>query len=262
MIDVRSATLAYDRYPPVLTEATLSMPGGVLASLIGANGSGKSTLLRALAGFHPPRAGEITADGHPIYGRGALSRRDRARRIAVVLTRFDAPAYLRVHETVALGHEAYIRAGGSEPDRTDDVVRSRLDLCGAGALHDRLLAELSDGERQRVMLARALAQKPRILLLDEPTAHLDPPHQTGVFSILRDLTKTGRVDLVVVATHQIHLALHFSDRVVLFVPSPDGIRLLHDSPGAFLASRAIDTAYPDRSDTRFDPDRGWFVPES
>lgn len=260
MITLRNLTLAYGSAPPVLQQIDADFAAGTLVSLIGSNGSGKTTLLHAIAGLHPPRSGTVVIADQPLYGHGAISRRRRAAQIAVVLSRDSMPGYLRVAETVALGCEARDRALRRRATDHDSEIDRALELCGAAAIRARRIGELSDGERRRVMIARALAQEPVVLVLDEPTAHLDPPHQTAIFRILGDLVQDNRVRLVLLATHQIHLALHFSNQLLLLLPEHTGTRVVQAGPKEVRDGAIIDSVYANPRDLTFDRVRGWFVP--
>lgn len=260
MISIRDVTLAY-RSTPVLQSVNMQFTPGKMVGLIGANGAGKTTLLHAIAGLHTPLSGTVDLNGRPLYGGGAIPRRRRAAEIAVVLSREAMPEYLRVEETVALGCEARDRAIGRRGGGHEAAIARALGLCGAEAIRSRRVGELSDGERRRVMIARALAQEPSVLVLDEPTAHLDPPHQTAIFRLLRDLVHGGPVDLILLATHQLHLALHFSDTLVLLYPGPTGTQIRQETPETVRTGGIIDSIYPNQGELSFDGQRGWFVPD-
>lgn len=264
-LSVSGLRLGYRGQEPVLAVDALELAGRELLCMVGPNGGGKTTLLRCLAGLMPPRAGSVLLDGAPLYGRGALPRRARARQIAVVLTDAVVPAYLRVAELVALGRLPYAGTSRTTADDRRAVARA-LAQTGAEALADRPVGQLSDGERQRVLVARALAQQPRMLLLDEPAAHLDPPHQTALFVLLRDLIAQEIVDQVLVATHHLHLALHISDRLLLVA---DGA-VCPGSAAELTADGALEHAFLDSGPATgsghprlwLDARRGWFVPGS
>lgn len=245
--------LGYRGGPDVLEVEEESIRAGELICLVGPNGGGKTTLLKCAAGLLRPRSGSVLLDGRPLYGHGAITREERARRLAVVLTDRVSSAYLRVRELVALGRIPHQR---SDPRENSAVVDNALAATGVEHLASRPAGSLSDGERQRVMISRALAQEPAILLLDEPTAHLDPPHQTELFLLLQKLVESGTIQSAVIATHHLHLALHFSHRVFLVA------RRLHASgdPQTLLASGAVASAFPETANLQLDPVRGWFTP--
>ena len=252
LVEIRDLKVGYPRGPVVLRVDRETLQHGEIVSLVGPNGGGKTTLLRAAAGLLVPRSGMVSMLGDSIYGRGALPRGERARRAAVVLTDAVHAAYLTGRDVVELGR---IARPGSQTEHRAAVERA-LVFAGAHEYAGRRLGSLSDGERQRVMLARALAQEPRMLLLDEPAAHLDPPHQTALFQLLRCLIDDGVISAAAIATHHLHLALHFSDR--LFVVNRT---VFAGVPGELVHSGALAAAFEPDDGVRLDPDRGWFVPK-
>ncbi|MFW6228124.1 MAG: ABC transporter ATP-binding protein [Alkalispirochaeta sp.] len=261
LIEGRGLSLGYRSGPDILAGIDAEVRSGEVMCVIGPNGGGKTTLLRALAGLLRPRQGTVRLLGRSLYGRRSLDRRERAQMLAVVLTHTTAPAYLRVSELVELGRLPYRRSR----ERDIAIVARALEESGVSHLWNRPVGELSDGEAQRVMVARALAQEPRILLLDEPAVHLDPPHQSELFLLLRSLVAEETIDSVAVATHHLHLAVHFSDRILVVA---DGTVIDGIAP-TLLAEGTIERAFAgdrsrDRSRTgselRLDPERGWFVP--
>lgn len=259
-------SLNYRGGPTVVATPSLTIPPASFVSFVGPNGGGKTTLLRSLAGLLPPQTGTVSIGDESLYGRRALSRRRRARLLSVVLTEAVSPAYLRVSELVALGRLPYQSLAGRSDDDTA-AVRAALAQTGTAHLADRPVGQLSDGERQRVMIARALAQRPRILLLDEPAAHLDPPHQTTLFQLLGDLVRDRVVSTVIVATHHLHLAIHLTPTIVLVA---DGA-VCPGSPAELIETGALERAFTATGDgggdsdgtppPRLDPHRGWFAPD-
>ena len=194
----------------VLQGIDLALEPGRLVALVGPNGAGKSTLLRALAGLIRPTAGAVTLDGVDV---ATLSRASLASRIAVVPQTFDTLFPFTVREIVALGRSARLGLF-ARPTASDAAAVARaIDAQDLGALVDRRLDALSGGERQRVVLAMALAQEADVLLLDEPTAHLDPAHQIGIVRRAAELARLrGVVALAVL--HDLNLAA-LADRVVV-----------------------------------------------
>jgi iron complex transport system ATP-binding protein len=195
----------------VLTGVDLDVERGELAVLVGPNGSGKSTLLAVLAGMVLPHAGSVEVLGRPMT---TWKRRELARVVSVLPQELTLPAGLRVAEVVALGRLPHARSAFGPEEDDERVVAAALDDADARELAQRPVTELSGGERQRVLLALALAQEPRILLLDEPTLHLDVGHQLALLGLLDRLRRTR--DLTVVAVlHDLDLAARSADRVHL-----------------------------------------------
>lgn len=206
----------------VARDMDLSFARGGLVALIGPNGAGKTTLLRTLAGLLPPIRGEIFLGEDNLR---ALNATTRARRIGVVLTERPETGWLTGFDLVATGRHAYTGWDGRLSADDNAIVDQALARIGAEAFRDRPVADLSDGERQRVMVARALAQAPDILLLDEVTSFLDLPRRVQFFHLMADLAKAEGL-VVVVSTHELELALRCADQLLLF----DGDRLLKGAP--------------------------------
>lgn len=193
----------------ILSGVTAAVPSGCLVGLVGPNGAGKSTLLRSVAGLQPLLAGGVEIAGHDV---STLRRRQLARLLATVLTdRFD-PGRLLVHDVVGLGRHPYSSLTGRLTAQDRRVVDDALAAVAAEHLAHRELGELSDGQRQRVMIARALAQEPRVLLLDEPTAFLDPPGRVSVLELTRRISRDRGI-AVIVCTHDIEAILSYADEV-------------------------------------------------
>lgn len=184
---------------------------GRLVALVGPNGSGKTTLLRTLSGMLPPVRGRVGVDGRDVHGLRAI---ERAAVLAVVLTDRVTTGVLDVWTAVSLGRQPHTDWTGRLSPRDEHIVEESLRACGAVDLAHRLVAELSDGERQRVMLARALAQSPRVLVLDEITAFLDVPRRLQVMRLLRDLAHSRQI-AVVLSSHDLDLVIKLADDVWL-----------------------------------------------
>ncbi len=208
-VTVRNLAVDLDR-TPILHGVSCSVGSGGWLALIGPNGAGKTTLLRAVAGLLRHR-GEVLLDG---AGTGSLSGRDRARLIAYVPQEPVLPPDMTVAEYVLLGRTPYIRYLGG-PGRGDREAAARAaERLGVSPFADRRLASLSGGERKRVVLARALAQDPKVLLLDEPTSSLDIGHQQQVLDLVDELRGTG--GLTVLSTlHDLTTAGQYADQLVL-----------------------------------------------
>ncbi|HXG25503.1 MAG TPA: ABC transporter ATP-binding protein [Candidatus Binatia bacterium] len=214
-------TVAY-RGRPAMRDVDLSIEAGDRVAIVGPNGAGKSTLLKALAGLLEPAAGRVELDGAPI---DTLDRLAIARRLAVVPQVPSLPFATTVEEVIALGrlpHEHPIR-GLRPADRA--AVAAAIDRVGVGHLLGRDARELSLGERQLVLLAMAVAQDAPVLVLDEPTVHLDLRHQVEVMELLADLNQRDGTTVIAVL-HDLGLAAHFFPRVVVV----DGGRIAADGP--------------------------------
>ena len=185
---------------------------GMLTCLIGANGAGKSTLLRTIAGFQLPLEGTVLLGGDDVR---ALSPRQRAERMAVVLT--DRPDVMctTVWEMVATGRAPFTGFWGRLSGKDRNIVTRSLRLVGIEWMADRTVASLSDGERQKVMIAKALAQQTSVILLDEPTAFLDYPSRVEVMQLLLNIAHKEH-KTVLLSTHDLDLALQTADRIWLF----------------------------------------------
>jgi iron complex transport system ATP-binding protein len=193
----------------VLDGLSLDISRGCWTSIIGPNGCGKSTLLKSLAGLINPERGAVTLEGKALK---AWPRRERAKRVAW-LPQSTEPSDLTVRDSVALGRFAYTGWLGNRLPADDAAIARALEATGAAEWSHRRLSTLSGGERQRVSLARLLAVEAPILLLDEPTTHLDPPHQTDIAHILRQQAR-GCEGTIVSAIHDMAVAL-MADRVVV-----------------------------------------------
>ncbi len=187
------------------------LPAGTLTALLGANGCGKSTLLRTLAGFLPPLGGEVMWHGRPI---GAYGTEGLARLVGVVLTCRPQAEALTAGDVVAMGRIPYARFLRPEPPEERAAVEKAMELTGTARFARRPIDSLSDGERQRVFIAKALAQQTPAILLDEPTAFLDYPSKRGVFALLRSLAHEAGKG-VLVSTHDVDTALRYADTVWL-----------------------------------------------
>ena len=184
----------------------LLRPG--FTAVVGPNGAGKSTLLKALAGLLPAASGEVLLDGRLL---AAWSARERAQRIAWLAQQADAGGDLSAREVVALGRLPHTGLLGTGTAADEAAIDAAMQATGCSDWRERTLPALSGGERQRVLLARALAVDAPVLLLDEPTTHLDPPHQVALVRLLQRL---GRDHTVVAVLHDLPLAMQ-ADRVVL-----------------------------------------------
>jgi len=197
----------------VLQTVSLDVQSGQVLALIGPNGAGKSTLLRAVSGVIPVQAGKVSVDKADLLSRPAMLR---ARYLAVVPQAVSLPPAYTVWETVILGRTPYLNFLGQVSEKDEQIARLALQRVDALDLAERRVGELSGGEQQRVLLARALAQSTPILLLDEPTVHLDLQHQVSLMETVHSLAHADNL-AVLVAMHDLNLAARYADRVALLV---------------------------------------------
>jgi iron complex transport system ATP-binding protein len=195
----------------VLEDINLSVKAGEMVGLLGPNGSGKTTLIKLASGILKPRRGEVRLDGNRVTD---LSRRFIASKVAVVPQQFHIPFAFTASEVVMLGRTPFFRTLADESEADKQVVDNSLKLVGINELAERRFDELSGGERQKVILAMALAQQPKLLLLDEPTVHLDIAHQMEILELVRELNM-GRGLTVVAAMHDLNQASLYFDRLIL-----------------------------------------------
>jgi ABC-type cobalamin/Fe3+-siderophores transport system ATPase subunit len=212
MLDVRAIHIAYAGRP-VLQDVSFSLPAGQILGVIGPNGAGKTTLIRALSGVLPLAGGQVQAGGRDL---AALKPAERARLVAVVPQARNLPPAFTGYELVLLGRTAHLNWLGQATRRDEERVERALSLARASDLAGRRIGDLSGGEQQRLLLARALAQEAPLLLLDEPTTHLDLQYQIGLLDEIRQLVQQQGLT-VVVALHDLNLVSRYADQVALLV---------------------------------------------
>jgi iron complex transport system ATP-binding protein len=220
----------------LLRDVTLTLGAGDLIGLIGPNGAGKSTLLRIVAGLLKPTRGMVTVCGQPMH---KFRPRDLARWIALVPQSAAFEAAFTAREVVLMGRNPYLSRWQVEGRRDREIVGEALIATDTAHLADRLITTLSGGERQRVFLARALAQQPDMLLLDEPTTHLDVRHQLDLLTLVRRLAKERNIG-VLVALHELPLAARFCDDLILL---HDGQIAATGAPEAVLSRENLATVF-------------------
>ncbi len=233
----------------VFTRLDLEVAEGEIVAVLGPNGTGKTTLLRLASGALAPDRGRIE-----IFGRsaGAIPPRERSRSVAVV-PQESRPAFaFTALEVVRMGRAPHLGLLGIETARDEKVVREAMERTAVASLATRPFLELSGGERQRVVLARALAQEPRLLLLDEPTAFLDLKHRLAVYDLLVRWSRECGIT-VVLASHDLDLAARFADRVALV---HRGAVAADGRPADVLTKEMLRLAYEVEAEIGQDPTTG------
>ena len=214
MLELRDLYIGYnndDAHHVVAATLNASLSGGMLTCLIGANGVGKSTLMRTLAGFQPVLRGEVCVAGKPIE---AYSSKELSELIGVVLTERDIPADLSIEDVVGLGRAPYTNFWGTLKEKDRLIVDEAISLVGLERLRHRKIHQVSDGERQKAMIAKALAQQTPIIFLDEPTAFLDYPSKIAMMQLLRRLAHE-HIKLILLSTHDLEIAFQTADNIWL-----------------------------------------------
>lgn len=227
------------RSPTVLLDdLSVTLEAGALTFLLGPNGSGKTTLLRTLTGMQPALAGRVRLLGDDVARMPSL---ERAQRLAVVLTDQVDAGLMRVIDLVALGRYPYTGWAGRLGATDHACVRWALEVTGAAALAERSVAELSDGERQRVLVARALAQEPAVLALDEPVAYVDVARRVELTGLLRRLARERGL-AVLLTSHDLDLAIRTADTVWLLEPDTPA-RVHVGAPEDLVLAGAVGRAF-------------------
>ncbi|MEE6146439.1 ABC transporter ATP-binding protein [Olsenella sp. YH-ols2223] len=232
----------------VVSGVELEVRAGEVTTLVGPNGAGKSTILRTLAALLEPVAGRVLVDGEPLRRLGAV---ERARRLSVVLTDRPRTELLTCEDVVESGRYPYTGRFGALSGHDREVVRRTMLLTNTWGMRDEDFMRLSDGQRQRVLLARAICQEPDVLLLDEPTSYLDVRYQVELLSILRELARTEGV-AVVATLHELQLARVVSDQVVCV---RDGRVFACGTPAEVFVPEVIDALF-DLEPGSYDPATG------
>lgn len=234
----------------IASDLDLALQSGEMVCLVGPNGVGKSTLIRTLIGLQPALGGRLILQGKPIE---KYSSKDLAKLVSVVLTGQVQVGAMKVRNLVGLGRFPFTGLFGAYSQKDEAVIQDALRMTGSEALNERFVHELSDGERQRVMIARALAQEPLLLVLDEPTAFLDLPGRVAIMHLLRDLAHNhGKA--VLTSTHDLDLAMHIADRMWLM--GKDG-KIQQGAPEDLVLNGMFGTTFV-QPNLQFDAETGSF----
>lgn len=206
MIELQHLTVGYGEQA-VLSDINQTLEAGRLVCLLGSNGVGKSTILRTLAGFLPPLSGKVLLEGRDLH---SLSVSQRSRAVSVVLTERVEVPYMKVRDLVGMGRSPYTGFFGTLGEEDRKIVAEAIEMVGIADLAERTIDTLSDGERQKALLAKALAQQTPVILLDEPTAFLDFHAKASTLRLMLRLAhETNRT--ILLSTHDVEMALRLSD---------------------------------------------------
>ena len=246
MIKCENISIGYgDRV--IQHDMSFELHDGELVALLGANGCGKSTLLRTLAGLQPLLNGSysLSANSQSIFNspsivNGQSLNRQSSRLIALVLTERLSVESATVRDVVAMGRYPYTSFLGTLAAADHSIVNEAMEQVGVAELADTFYNDHSDGEKQRILIAKALAQQTPVILLDEPTAHLDLPSRIKMLKLLHDIAHTQN-KTILISTHELDLALRTADRVLLMYPKNQGFVL--DTPQAIQKGEALRLAF-------------------
>ena len=250
LLTTENLSIGYSAQKPVASDLSLSLAKGQMTSLLGPNGVGKSTLLRTIAGLQAPLAGSVTVCGELL---SVISVSELSRRIALVLTDKVLAGGLTVFELVSMGRQPYTGFFGRLSDSDRAIIDQSMAEVGIAAKSACHVAELSDGERQKVMIAKALAQQTPIIILDEPTAFLDAAARIDVMRLLHRLAAESQ-KAILLSTHDIDVATQLSDNLWLM----NGNGLSCGTIAEIVESGLLDNLFKD-SDLRFDATERRFV---
>ncbi|GMQ27041.1 ABC transporter ATP-binding protein [Algoriphagus sp. oki45] len=246
--DLQLGYLKNGKRREVLSRLDFELFVGEMTCLLGPNGVGKSTLIKAILGQIQPWEGSLMLEGKPI---SSFSPENLARKMAVVLTEPIFPGNMTVRELVALGRIPYTGWMGKLTDEDKNVVEKAIELTKIAYLKDERLSEISDGQRQKAMIARAIAQDADLIILDEPTAHLDLVNRFEIMTLLRDIAIEQK-KAVLVVTHDLEIAIETADRFWLLTC---GNPLQSGSPEDLILSGEINQLLPSKR-IQFSPKRG------
>jgi len=234
----------------IATNINLNLKKGELIALIGANGIGKSTLLRTLIGIQPPLSGNVVLNGKNINEYDSISF---AQNLSIVLTEKLPPSNLTVFEIIALGRQPYTNWLGNLSDNDISKINEAMELTQITSLAEKKHDEISDGQLQNVLVARALAQDTPLIILDEPTTHLDLLHKVSLFKLLKKLAKETK-KCILFSTHDIDMAIQISDEMIIMTDE----NVVQDQPCNFISKGNFETLFKNEH-IAFDSEKGKFI---
>ena len=234
----------------IATHINLNLKKGELIALIGANGIGKSTLLRTLIGIQPPLSGNVILNEKNINEYDSISF---AQNLSIVLTEKLPPSNLTVFEIIALGRQPYTNWLGNLSDNDISKINEAMELTQITSLAEKKHDEISDGQLQNVLVARALAQDTPLIILDEPTTHLDLLHKVSLFKLLKKLAKENN-KCILFSTHDIDMAIQISDEMIIMSDE----NVVQDQPCNFISKGNFETLFKNEH-IAFDSEKGKFI---
>lgn len=255
ILEARNLTIGYGKGSSAIKVAdniSFALNSGELVLMLGCNGVGKSTLLRTLSAIQSPLAGDVLICGESLY---KINPRELSQRVSAVFTDKTMAGGLLVEEVVALGRYPYTGFFGKITEEDSRVVESALSLVGMQDKSKRYLSQLSDGERQKVMIAKALAQQTPLIILDEPTAFLDLPSRIEILYLLKRLAEKEN-KTIILSTHDVEQSLSVADKLLLFID--DNIKFASISEA--IERGDVAQLFESRG-VVFDKERGVFVPK-
>lgn len=234
-IQVNGLGIGYDK-KVVAEQISFNLRKGELVGVVGVNGIGKSTLIRTISGFLPKLSGSILVEGKKIETIDSL---EIAMKISVVLTEPIASKNMSVKELLALGRQPYTNWLGKLMENDLSIINNSCSLLELESLMDKKCYELSDGQLQRVMIARALVQDTNIIILDEPTTHLDLYHKVHILKLLKQIAHDTH-KTILFTSHEIELAIQLCDKILVL----DGVKNAFDEPCKLIENKNFDTLFP------------------
>ena len=234
----------------IASNINLTLKKGELIALIGANGIGKSTLLRTLIGIQSPLSGNVVLNGKNIFDYDTISF---AQNLSIVLTEKLPPSNLTVFEIIALGRQPYTNWLGKLSENDILKINEAMELTQIASLAEKKHYEISDGQLQNVLVARALAQDTPLIILDEPTTHLDLMHKVSLFKLLKKLAKETN-KCILFSTHDIDMAIQISDEMIIMTSD----NVVQDQPCDFISKGNFETLFKDENIV-FDNQKGKFI---
>lgn len=234
----------------IASNINLNLEAGKLIALVGPNGIGKSTLLKTLSGIQKPITGQVLLHNKNIHN---YSNTTLAQNLSVVLTETLPPSNLSVYELIALGRQPYTNWIGTLINQDQNKINMAIKLTDIAHLSNKKHYEISDGQLQKVLIARALAQDTPLIILDEPTTHLDLLHKVSLFKLLKTLT-TNTNKCILLSTHDIDIAIQLCDEIIIMTPN----QLIQDTPSRLIEKDTFNTIFKNEH-ILFDKQKGKFI---